>query len=155
MASRPEFVQYIADQLSGAGNITYRKMFGEYGIYCDGKIFGVICDDQLFVKVTEAGKRLGPDLETAAPYEGSKPYFLIENVDDRAYLTRLVAETCQELPAPKPKKPKAVKDAKTAGTAKTDRDAKTAGIAKKGKDTKKARTGKPAQSPDNPSSESI
>lgn len=167
MASRPEFVQYIADQLSGAGNITYRKMFGEYGIYCDGKIFGVICDDQLFVKVTEAGKRLGPDLETAAPYEGSKPYFLVENVDDQGYLTRLVTGTCQELPAPKPKKPKAVKDAKTAGTAKadrdaktagtakTDRDAKTAGIAKKGKDTKKARTGKPAQSPDNPSSESI
>ena len=66
MASRPEFVQYIADQLTGAGTITYRKMFGEYGIYCDGKIFGVICDDQFFVKVTEAGKRLGPDLETAA-----------------------------------------------------------------------------------------
>jgi len=167
MASRREFIQYIADQLSGAGNITYRKMFGEYGIYCDGKIFGVICDDQLFVKVTEAGKRLGPDLETAAPYEGSKPYFLVENVDDQGYLTRLVTGTCQELPAPKPKKPKAVKDAKTAGTAKadrdaktagtakTDRDAKTAGTAKIGKDTKKARTGKPAQSPDNPSSESI
>ena len=42
MASKPEFVQYIADQLSDAGAITYRKMFGEYGMYCDGKIFALI-----------------------------------------------------------------------------------------------------------------
>lgn len=47
MASRPEFVQYVADQLAGAGAITYRKMFGEYGMYCDGKIFALICDGQL------------------------------------------------------------------------------------------------------------
>ena len=136
MASRIEFVQYITDQLTGAGTITYRKMFGEYGIYCDGKIFGVICDDQFFVKVTEAGKRLGPDLETAAPYEGSKPYFLIENVDERAYLTRLVAETCQELPAPKPRKPKQPKAAK----------------AGKGKEKEKA---EPAQTPEHQPEASI
>lgn len=55
MASRQEFVQYSTDQLSGAGTITYRKMFGEYGIYCDGKFFALICNDQLFVKITEAG----------------------------------------------------------------------------------------------------
>ena len=47
MASNPEFVQYIADQLKEAGIITYRKMFGEYGIYCDGKFFATVCDDQL------------------------------------------------------------------------------------------------------------
>ncbi len=106
MASRPEFVQYVADQLSGAGVITYKKMFGEYGMYCDGKIFSLICEDQFFVKVTEAGKRLAPDLETAAPYEGAKPYFLIEDIDDREFLTELVTETCKELPAPKKKKSK-------------------------------------------------
>lgn len=106
MASKPEFVQYIADQLSGAGTITYRKMFGEYGMYCDGKIFALICEDQLFVKITETGKRLSPDLEEAAPYEGAKPYFLIEDVDDREFLTEFVSETCKELPMPKPKKTK-------------------------------------------------
>ena len=52
MASKTEYVQYIADQLSGAGEITYRKMFGEYGMYLDGKIFALICEDQLFVKIT-------------------------------------------------------------------------------------------------------
>lgn len=106
MASRAEFVQYAADQLSGAGVITYRKMFGEYGMYCDGKIFALICDDQLFIKITEAGKRLAPHLEMLPPYEGAKPYFLVEEMDDREFLTEFVVATCQELPMPKPKKKK-------------------------------------------------
>ena len=106
MASRPEFVQYVADQLTGAGEITYRKMFGEYGMYCDGKIFALICNDQFFVKITEAGKSLAPELETAPPYEGSKPHFLMEDVDDKEFLTKFVIETCKELPMPKPRKAK-------------------------------------------------
>ena len=60
MASNLEFVEYVAEQLSEAGEITYRKMFGEYGMYLDGKIFAVICDDQLFIKVTEAGRKIAP-----------------------------------------------------------------------------------------------
>lgn len=114
MASRQEFVQYAADQLSGAGIITYRKMFGEYGMYCDGKIFALICNDQLFVKITEAGKRLAPNLVTAAPYEGAKPHFLIEDIDNKGFLTEFVSETCKELPMPKQKaKPKPKKDKET------------------------------------------
>lgn len=103
MASNLEFVQYTADQLSDAGQITYRKMFGEYSLYCDGKLFALVCDNQLFIKITEAGKQLAPNLETAPPYQGAKPYFLIENIDDRAFLTEFVTATCRELPAPKPK----------------------------------------------------
>lgn len=112
MASNPEFVQYIADQLTDAGEITYRKMFGEYGMYCDSKIFALICDNQLFVKITEAGRQMSPNLETAPPYEGAKPYFLIEDVDNRAFLNEFVTATCRELPAPKPKKPKNAKKTK-------------------------------------------
>ena len=106
MASRPEFVQYVADQLAAAGEITYRKMFGEYGMYCDGKIFALICENQLFIKITDAGRQLAPELETAPPYDGAKDYFLIENIDDREFLTSFVMETCKELPMPKPKKPR-------------------------------------------------
>lgn len=106
MASSLEFVQYAADQLSDAGTISYRKMFGEYGLYCDGKFFGCICDDQFFVKMTEAGKRLAPEMETGSPYEGAKPHFLIEELDDKGFLAELVTETCRELPMPKPKKKK-------------------------------------------------
>lgn len=106
MSTKKEFVEYLADQLAGAGEITYRKMFGEYGMYCDGKIFALVCDDQLFVKITEAGRKVWPELEEAPPYEGAKPYFLVEEVDDRERLCRLVTETYRELPAPKPKKKK-------------------------------------------------
>ena len=81
-------------------------MFGEYGIYCNGKIIGVICDDQLFLKITEAGRRICPDGEEAPPYEGAKPYLLIDDIDDRGFMTRLVQAVYEELPEPKPKKAK-------------------------------------------------
>lgn len=106
MASNPDYVQYIADQLSGAGEITYRKMFGEYGMYLDGKIFALICDDQLFVKITEAGRKMRPELPEMPPYEGARKYLLVEDIDDREALVEFVAATCKELPPPKPKKTK-------------------------------------------------
>lgn len=109
MASSIEFVEYIADQLRDAGEITYRKMFGEYGLYCNGKIVSLICEDQFFVKVTEEGKRICGDATEVSPYEGSKPYLLIEEIDDREKITELIRETCRVLPEPKPKKPKAAK----------------------------------------------
>lgn len=97
MASRLEYVQYVAEQLSGAGEITYRKMFGEYGLYCDGSFFANVSDDQFFVKVTDAGRSLFPGLMEAPPYPGAKNCFLIENVDDREFLTALTLATCQAL----------------------------------------------------------
>ena len=106
MASNPELIQYLCEQLTGAGTITSRKMFGEYGLYCDGKIFALICGDQFYVKITEAGRKLCPNLEEAPPYEGAKNYLLVDNTEDRELLTRLVTATCRQLPEPKPKKPR-------------------------------------------------
>ena len=48
MATKPEYAAYVCDQLRGAGEVAARKMFGEYGLYCDGKVIGLICDNQLF-----------------------------------------------------------------------------------------------------------
>ena len=106
MASNADFVQYIADQCAGAGEIVTRKMFGDYGIYCDGKIFGLICDDLFFLKPTEAVRPLLRTLDLRPPYEGAKDYFLIADVDDRDYLAHIVRETCKALPEPKPKRKK-------------------------------------------------
>ena len=61
MASKVEFVEFVVDQLQEAGTITYKKMFGEYGLYCNGKIFSLICDDQFFVKITKAGRETCPE----------------------------------------------------------------------------------------------
>ncbi len=104
MASSPEFAGFVAEQLAGAGEITYRKMFGEFGFYCDGKFFGCVSDNQFFVKITEPGKEFMLDGKTAPPYEGAKPYFLIEELDDREYLKQLAQITCAALPEPKPRK---------------------------------------------------
>ena len=104
MASNSDFVQYIADQCSGAGEITVKKMFGDYGIYCNRKIFGLICDDCFYVKRTDAVRPLLRSIDMRPPYEGAKDYFFIADVDDHDYLSLIVSETCKALPEPKPKK---------------------------------------------------
>ena len=104
MSSSVQFVQYVCGQIAGAGNIISRKMFGEYGLYLNGKMFASVCDDTLFVKPTKAGRALVPDCLLAPPYPGAKDCLLIENVDNRDLLCALAAATCDELPSPKPKK---------------------------------------------------
>ena len=103
MASSVDFVEYIADQCAGAGEIVAKKMFGDYGIYCDGKIFGLICDDRFYLKPTDEVRGLLRSVEMRPPYEGAKDYFYIADVDDRDYLASIVRETCRVLPEPKVK----------------------------------------------------
>lgn len=106
MASTVEFVEYVCEQISYQRNITYKKMFGEYGIYCNGKIIGLICDNQFFVKKTKAGKALLNSAEEASPYTNAKPHFVIDNFEDREFLDNFIEKTYKELPMPKPKKKK-------------------------------------------------
>ena len=107
MSSDENFVKFIVDQIEAAGSIHYRKMFGEYAIYCDGKVVALICDDKLFVKPTESGRSFIEDLVEAPPYAGAKLSFLIEDkFEDKEWISELIRITAEELPAPKPKKPK-------------------------------------------------
>ena len=99
MASHQDFVDYVAEQLREAGSIRSRKMFGEYGLFCDGVFFAVICGDQLFVKITQAGEAAFPNLPKAPPYEGAKDYIRVEDVDDRNTMTVLTRLTCLALQA--------------------------------------------------------
>lgn len=107
MASNPDFVQYIVDQCGGAGEITVRKMMGDHCVYCNGKVFGLVCDNGFYVKPTDEGRMLLKNEEMRPPYEGARPYFYIEDVDDHDYLSALVKTTCATLPEPKAKKKKA------------------------------------------------
>lgn len=107
MASDLGFVEFVVEQMENAGEITYKKMFGEYGLYCDGKIVALICDDQLFIKPTKAGKTFIDDVTEAPPYPGAKLYFLVEEkVEDKEWISNLVRLTAKELPEPKPKSSK-------------------------------------------------
>jgi TfoX/Sxy family transcriptional regulator of competence genes len=105
LASDLDFVEFVLDQIENAGVIEYRKMFGEYAIYCEGKIVILICDNQVFVKPTNAGRLFIGDVVEAPPYPGAKSSFLIEeNIEDKEWLSELVRLTEKELPQPKPKK---------------------------------------------------
>ena len=107
MASDEKFVEFIVDQFKRVGTITAKSMFGEYGLYADGKLFALICDNRLFIKPTEPGRAFIQYVVEAPPYPGAKNSFLIEDrLDDWKWLSELAKVTIKALPPPKIKKPK-------------------------------------------------
>ena len=103
MASDMEFVEYVVGQLSELGEIRYKKMFGEYGIYLQEKLVALVCDNQLFVKPTESGRAFLKSVKEEPPYPGAKPSFLIEELENRELLRELIEITWLELPVKKVK----------------------------------------------------
>ena len=115
MASEMDFVEYVVDQIEDAGIVTCRPMFGGHTLYCQGKVVALICDNQLFVKPTAAGRSFIGDVVEAPPYPGARLSFLIgEQLEDKDWISRLVRLTERELPAPKPRKKSKKKRGKTA-----------------------------------------
>ncbi len=108
MATELGFVEFIVDQIADDCGITYKKMFGDYGLWSHGKIVALICDGQLFVKQTEGGRAFVGEIVEAPPYPGAKPSLLItDRIEDSEFLSELIRITYRELPAPKPQpKPK-------------------------------------------------
>ena len=104
MASNKDYLDFILEQLSGLGNVTYRAMMGEYILYWRGKIIGGIYDDRFLVKPTKSALAMMPDAGREIPYEGAKEMLLVDNVDSRAFLAELITAIYGELPAPKKKK---------------------------------------------------
>ena len=110
MASDENFVRFIIDQIDSTEQTRYRKMFGEYAIYCNEKVVALVCDNQLFVKPTKAGRKFIGEVVEAPPYKGAKPSFLIEEqIEDKEWLGELIALTEKELPKPKKKTKRKIK----------------------------------------------
>lgn len=109
MGTRQSTIDHLLDLLAGAGPVTTRKMFGEYCLYLAGKPVGLVCDDQLFLKPTEAARPLLKRADEKPPYPGGKPYFHIdpEHWDDHAWLVELLRTTYAALPEPPPPRRKA------------------------------------------------
>lgn len=108
MATQRRTIDFLLEQASGAGAVNAKPMFGEYGVYVDGKMIGLVCDDQLFVKPTTSGRaHAGPVLDEP-PYPDAKPQMLIaaDRWDDADWLGELLRLTAAELPTPRPRKPK-------------------------------------------------
>ena len=104
MASSKEYLDFILEQLSELEEITYRAMMGEYILYYRGKIVGGIYDDRLLIKPVKSAISLMPDATYELPYEGAKEMLLVDDVDNKDFLTQLFNAMYEELPNPKKKK---------------------------------------------------
>jgi DNA transformation protein and related proteins len=107
MSTTQSTIDFLLDQLSTLAQVRARKMFGEYALYCDDKVVALICDNQLFVKITPAGRALvGAGYEEGEAYPGAKPSILIgaDFIEDSEHLCELIRVTAQALPPPEPKK---------------------------------------------------
>lgn len=104
MATSKEFLEYILDQLCALDGITHRGMMGEYIIYYHAKIAAYLCDNRLLVKPVPTAQRMMPSAPHEPPYDGAKDMLLVENVDDREFLTELFNAIYPELPEPKKRK---------------------------------------------------
>jgi len=104
MASSKEYLDFILEQLSDLEEITYRAMMGEYIIYYRGKIVGGIYDDRLLVKPVNSAVSLMTNAIYELPYEGAKEMLLVDDVDNKDFLTKLFIAMYDDLPNPKKKK---------------------------------------------------
>ncbi len=104
MSTSSDTIIYLSDQLTELGSrIRTRKMFGEYAMYCDEKVVALICDDQLFVKITKEGKEyMGSRYSEGQPYPGAKPYMLIggDIIENKEAFAELINMTALVLPLP-------------------------------------------------------
>ncbi len=111
MATKPGIIDYLLDQIGRTQSVTARKMFGEYGVYSQGKLVALVCDDQLFVKPTPKGRAFIGEASVVegSPYPGAKPYLQIEGDlwDDFEWLGELIGIVAAELPTPAPRALKA------------------------------------------------
>ena len=103
MASSKDYLNFILEQLSGLEDITHRAMMGEYVLYYRDKVFGGIYDDRFLVKPTKSAIAMMPDAEMELPYEGAKEMILVDDVDNREFLGKVVEAMYDDLPTPKKK----------------------------------------------------
>ena len=104
MASTKEYLGFVLEQLSDLSGISYRAMMGEYILYYQGKIVGGIYDDRLLVKPTDSARKLIPEAQLELPYERAKEMLLVDEIDDKQFLSELLNAMYDELPVPKKKK---------------------------------------------------
>ena len=104
MASTKDYLEFVLEQLSDLSGISYRAMMGEYIIYYQGRIAGGIYDDRFLVKPVPTARALMQEAPLEHPYEGAKEMLLVEDVDNKAFLTELFEAMADELPLPKKKK---------------------------------------------------
>lgn len=98
MSSNKQYLEFILEQLSNLKAISYRAMMGEYIIYYQGKIIGGIYDDRFLVKPTKSAITMMPNATKEIPYKGAKEMLLVDEVDNKEFLTKLFNAMYNEIP---------------------------------------------------------
>jgi TfoX/Sxy family transcriptional regulator of competence genes len=107
MPTNRDFIEYVAEQAQLGDALTFRKLFGEYGVYLGGKVIAFACDNSLFVKTTPATAEITRSLPQRPPYPGTSPYPVADELlDDTDALKSLLVKTAEDLPAPRIKRPR-------------------------------------------------
>ncbi|GAB6394836.1 MAG: competence protein TfoX [Bacteroidales bacterium] len=108
MATTIDFIEYVCDQIAGSGDIRYRKMFGEYLVYVNEKPVLLVCDNIVFVKILPCLNEMMKDAEKGFPYNGAKEHYMLD-IDNGKFCKKVVATLEPNIPLPKPKKRKTLK----------------------------------------------
>ncbi len=103
MATTINFINYVCDQINGIGNISYKKMFGEYMVYCNEKPVIIVCDNTAFVKKLDNIKDLMKHASLGYPYKGAKEHYILD-IDDSSFSKNVIKEIEKVTPIPKKKK---------------------------------------------------
>src|SRR5471030_2163658 len=111
MSTQKETVEFILKKLGEQGRFAVRAMFGEYALYADGKVVGLVCNDQLYVKIMPESAELEDICEKDEAYPGSKKFYVVEEVElsKLKNLPDILLSVAKALPLPKKKKKKLIK----------------------------------------------
>lgn len=103
MGTTIDFIEYICDQIAGVGEIHYKKMFGEYMVYVNGKPILLVCDNAVFVKVLPCLDETMREADKGFPYDGAKEHYVLD-IDNAKFSKEVIAILEPVTPLPKPKK---------------------------------------------------
>jgi TfoX/Sxy family transcriptional regulator of competence genes len=106
MATTPDFIEYVCEQIGGVGAVRYRKMFGEYMVYVNDKPVLLVCDNTVYVKMLDRISEKMKNAERGFPYDGAKEHYVLD-IDDSGLCKKIVAILELAVPLPKPRKKKA------------------------------------------------
>ncbi len=95
MATTKGYRDFVLEQLSLLDNVTYKSMMGECLLYYNGILFGGIYDDRLLVKIVDSNKKY--NMQKAIPYEGAKPMYLVDDIDNPETLKEIILDTCRDV----------------------------------------------------------
>ncbi|KGK88336.1 transcriptional regulator [Desulfosporosinus sp. HMP52] len=105
MATSSDCIEYVCEQISGAGTIRYRKMFGEYMVYVEEKPILLVCDNTVYVKILDCIRDKMKEAQKGFPYDGAKEHYILD-IDNRKFSKEIISLLLPFISVPKPRKKK-------------------------------------------------